>query len=80
MKEIQLVAFYVSKVNPLAQVQLYASYLEPILENEERKIALGYAEDNGLHVFAITKKIVENIRSKPHDVDACSALNVSNLN
>lgn len=76
MQETELVAFYVSKINLDAQIQLYASHLEHILDNEKRKAALVCAEDNGLNIFATTKQIVENIRRKPHQLDPCGELQV----
>lgn len=76
MNETQLVAFYVSKLNSQSQVEIFASYLEHILENEPRKDALMHAEYNGLNIFATTKQVVENIRRKPHEVEACGELQV----
>jgi len=69
MNETQLVAYYVSKLNTTSQVHFYAQHLESILEQEERKSALDYAEECGLDVLAVTKQIVENIRNRPEDVD-----------
>lgn len=68
MNETPLVAYYVGKLGPDKQVQVFASYLERILDNEERKDALTYAEDSGLDTKAITKQVVKNIRSRPHEV------------
>lgn len=76
MNETELVAFYVSKLNSQSQVEIYASCLENILDNESRKNALIAAENNGLNVFAITKQIVETIRSKPHEVERYDDLQV----
>lgn len=69
MKETELVAFYVSKIGRHLQVPLYASYLENIIDNDERKEALQYADSCGMEVFAITKKVVENIRNMPYETD-----------
>nr|CAH7732455.1 unnamed protein product [Callosobruchus chinensis] len=69
MKETQLVAFYVSKLNVRNQVFLYAKYLEGIQDTEERKLSLNYAENSGLDIFAITKQVVENIKNIAHDVE-----------
>ncbi|XP_056635270.1 nuclear pore complex protein Nup107 [Diorhabda sublineata] len=66
LNETQLVAFYVSKLNPTNQVLLYSKYLEKIIAQEDRKDALMFAEDSGLDVHAITKQVVENIRNIPH--------------
>lgn len=76
MKETQLVAFYVSKLNRSSQVHLYAKYLEDVVDDEERKISLKYAEDSGLEVLAITKQVMENIRNIPHEMDSCANLQV----
>ncbi|KAL3266435.1 hypothetical protein HHI36_010609 [Cryptolaemus montrouzieri] len=67
--ETQLVAFYLSKVSKTRQVMLYAAHLEDIVDNDERRAALSYAEDFDLNVLEITKKVVENIRNKPHDIE-----------
>lgn len=69
MKETNLIALYVSKVSLSNQNHLYAKYLEKIIDNEERKMSLVYAEDNGLDVLAITKQVVENIRNIPHEME-----------
>ncbi|CAG9773100.1 unnamed protein product [Ceutorhynchus assimilis] len=69
MGETQLVAYYVSKLNTLSQVHIYAKHLETILEHEQRKEALKFAEECGLDVLAITKQIVENIRQKSSDLN-----------
>lgn len=76
MKETQLVAFYVSKLNRSSQVRLYAKYLQDVVDDEERKISLKYAEDSGLEVLSITKQVMENIRSTPHEMDSCANLQV----
>ncbi|KAJ8917651.1 hypothetical protein NQ315_005098 [Exocentrus adspersus] len=68
--EAELIPFYISKLNPKAQVHLYAQYLGKILNNEERKASLIYAEQNGLDVFSITRQVVENARNLPYDVDS----------
>lgn len=70
MNDTPLVAFYVSRLSRNNQIHLYAKYLEDIIEDEERKSSLSYAEDSGLDVFAITKQVVENIRNRPHEMDA----------
>lgn len=72
--ETRLVAFYLSKVSTDLQTCLYAKCLEEIEDNDERKAALQYAEDYDLNVFAITKKIVENIRNKPQEMENHSNL------
>lgn len=74
MEDTALVAFYVSKMGSLAQVQLFASYLEKITNNEERKEALNYGESCGLNIFTITKRVVENIRNIPHSVSGTGDL------
>lgn len=79
MNQTELVAFYVSKLCTESQIQLYASYLEKILNNDERKNALEQAEQQGLNVFAITKQVVENIRNHPHEVEQSGNLQVKFL-
>ncbi|KAF7269580.1 nuclear pore complex protein Nup107 [Rhynchophorus ferrugineus] len=74
MKETRLVAFYVSKLSPSNQIQIYAQYLEYILEYDERKVALEYAEECGLDVLSVARQVVENIRRRPEELD-----NVGNL-
>nr|XP_023016171.1 nuclear pore complex protein Nup107 [Leptinotarsa decemlineata] len=61
MQETQLVAYYVSKVSRSSQVYMYSKYLEKIVNNEERKSSLIFAEESGLDVLAITQQIVENV-------------------
>ncbi|XP_060529410.1 nuclear pore complex protein Nup107 [Cylas formicarius] len=70
MNETRMVAFYVSKLSPGNQVQIYAEHCQNILDDNERKEALDYASSCGLDVFAITKQIVENIRNLPQEIDA----------
>ncbi|XP_044748936.1 nuclear pore complex protein Nup107 [Coccinella septempunctata] len=72
--ETRLVAFYLSKVNSNLQICLYAKCLEEIVDNDERREALKYAEDFELSVFEITKKIVENVRNKPQEMENNSHL------
>ncbi|KAK5644650.1 hypothetical protein RI129_005950 [Pyrocoelia pectoralis] len=74
MNETQLVAFYVSKLGIQKQVEVYASYLERILDDEERREALSFAEDCGLDAQAIAKQVVENIRSRPHEMSSLGNL------
>lgn len=55
---------------------MYAKYLEKIIDQEERKSALMYAEDSGLNVTAITKQVVENVRNIPHETEETGNLQV----
>ncbi|XP_076244660.1 nuclear pore complex protein Nup107 [Calliopsis andreniformis] len=64
-----LIAFYTAMLPQEAQVTNYASYLEFIKDYEQRKKCLAAAEDANLNVEAITKLVVERIRSKNVDVD-----------
>ncbi|KAK9876612.1 hypothetical protein WA026_013990 [Henosepilachna vigintioctopunctata] len=66
--ETRLVAFYLSKISEKRQLDLYASHLEGIVDNEDRKKALTYAEDFGLNVLEVTRKIVENIRNNSQEI------------
>ncbi|XP_045478913.1 nuclear pore complex protein Nup107 [Harmonia axyridis] len=70
MGETRLVAFYLSKVNINLQTCLYAKCLQEILDNDERKEVLKFAEDFELDVFKITKKIVENVRNIPQEMES----------
>lgn len=65
MDDTQLVAFYVSKMSSPKQIELYSSYLEKIVDDNEREESLKYAEMCALNVDLITKTVVENIRNKP---------------
>lgn len=76
MNETQMVAYYVSKLSNASQIQLYAMYLESIVDPEERKTSLIYAENSGLNIFAITKQVVENIRSRPLEMEDSDNLQV----
>lgn len=68
MNETQLISFYVSKLGSSKQIMIYALHLEKIVNNDERKQALKYAEDNGLNVYEITKQVVESIRKRPNEL------------
>ncbi|KAB0794317.1 hypothetical protein PPYR_11156 [Photinus pyralis] len=74
MDETRLVSFYVSKLGVQKQVEVYASYLERILDDNERREALAFAEDCGLDTHAIAKRVVENIRNRPHEIGALGNL------
>ncbi|XP_046383963.1 nuclear pore complex protein Nup107 [Ischnura elegans] len=63
-REPQLVAFYVSVLPHDEQVELYASFLESIVDVEEKNNCLEFAEKFHLNVDEITKRVVENIRSR----------------
>lgn len=64
-----LIAFYTAMLPQELQITNYASYLETIKDYEQRKKCLAAAEDANLNVEAITKLVVESIRSKNIDVD-----------
>ncbi|XP_017881019.1 nuclear pore complex protein Nup107 [Ceratina calcarata] len=64
-----LIAFYTAMLPQELQVTNYASYLERIKDYEQRKKCLTAAEDANLNVEAITKLVVESIRSKRMDMD-----------
>ncbi|KAK9293476.1 hypothetical protein QLX08_011597 [Tetragonisca angustula] len=64
-----LIAFYTAMLPQELQVTNYASYLETIKNYEQRKKCLAAAEEANLNVEAITKLVVESIRSKNIDVD-----------
>ncbi|KAK4875289.1 hypothetical protein RN001_011711 [Aquatica leii] len=68
MNDIRLIAFYSSKLGLYKRIFVYASYLERVLDNEQRKEALTYAEDCGMNVQCVAKQVVENIRNRPHEV------------
>ncbi|CAG5133756.1 unnamed protein product, partial [Candidula unifasciata] len=61
-KKRNLTAFYVSTLSQPAQVQWYATFLEDIEDQAERKQCLVWAEDEGLDVGLITKTVVEKVR------------------
>lgn len=64
-----LIAFYTAMLPRELQVTNYANYLENIKDHEQRRKCLTAAEDANLNVEAITKLVVENIRSKNIDID-----------
>ncbi|XP_071455139.1 nuclear pore complex protein Nup107 [Hetaerina americana] len=64
MHEPQLVAFYVSVLPHDEQVELYASFLESIVDVAEKNSCLEFAEKFRLNVDEITKRVVENIRNR----------------
>ena len=61
-----LVAHYTSTLPPDSQVMWCAKFLEGVTEAEEKQQCLELAREAGLNIPAITKTVVENIRS--HDV------------
>ncbi|XP_017799251.1 PREDICTED: nuclear pore complex protein Nup107 [Habropoda laboriosa] len=70
MDDPVLIAFYTAMLPQELQVTNYASYLEAITDSEQRKKCLAAAEDANLNVEAITKLVVESIRSKNVDIDS----------
>ncbi|XP_025833875.1 nuclear pore complex protein Nup107-like [Agrilus planipennis] len=68
LKETQLIAYYVSKLDSNKQVDVYASYLEEITEDLDRREALKFGENCGLDTVKVTKQVVYNIRNKPHEI------------
>jgi len=62
-KRNELVATYVSKLPQPLQVEWYAKFLEGITETSARYESLSLAQEAGLDVAAITKRVVENIRT-----------------
>lgn len=76
MNETQLVAFYVSKLSKQKQISVYSAYMETILNEEERKLALSFGEEFSLDVLKTTKTVVENIISRPTDLDVSGNLQV----
>lgn len=70
-KQYTLIAFYVSKLPTDAQIHWYAKFLEGITDKTERQQYLDLAENCGLDLAQITKRVVENIRSRS-DVDISS--------
>lgn len=59
----ELVAIYVAQLPPSLQVAYYAKFLEGVEEKEDQQRCLQLAEEAGLDVAAITKTVVENIRT-----------------
>ncbi|XP_003703721.1 nuclear pore complex protein Nup107 [Megachile rotundata] len=64
-----LIAFYTAMLPQESQITNYARYLENVKDYEQRKKCLTAAEDANLNVEAITKLVVETIRSKNIDID-----------
>lgn len=65
-----LVAFYTATLPQEDQITTYAYYLENIRDYEMRKQCLAVAEVTNLHVEAITKLVVENIRQKNQEASS----------
>ncbi|XP_064417789.1 nuclear pore complex protein Nup107 isoform X1 [Latimeria chalumnae] len=63
-KYVDLIAFYVSHLPQEVAVDLYAMFLESITETDQRKHCLELAKEAGLNVAAVTKTVVENIRTR----------------
>ncbi|KAL8570338.1 hypothetical protein ACOMHN_035756 [Nucella lapillus] len=60
----QLIAHYVGTLPAPLQIQWYAHFLEGVKGQAERQSCLQLAEEVGLDVAAITKRVVENIRNR----------------
>ncbi|XP_052773924.1 nuclear pore complex protein Nup107-like [Mya arenaria] len=65
-RQHSLVAHYVAKLPQAAQIHWYSKFLEGITDHEERQHFLELGEGEGLDVAMITKRVVENIRSRSH--------------
>uniref|UniRef100_A0A8D9BSU8 Nuclear pore complex protein n=2 Tax=Cacopsylla melanoneura TaxID=428564 RepID=A0A8D9BSU8_9HEMI len=59
-----LVAYYVSHLNQLDQNQVYAEYLENVLDPVLREHCLQAAEENRLQIRDITNLVVEKVKQK----------------
>ncbi|KAF5305221.1 hypothetical protein FQR65_LT07760 [Abscondita terminalis] len=68
MNDVRLIAYYSSKLGSYKRILVYARYLERVLDNEERKEALAYAEDYGFNVHDVAKQVMENIKNRPHEI------------
>ncbi|XP_071501172.1 nuclear pore complex protein Nup107-like [Diadema antillarum] len=63
----ELVAMYVAQLPPDLQVTWYAKFLEGVTDRDQRQYCLQLAEDAGLDVAAITKRVVETLRFKEEE-------------
>lgn len=75
-KQNNLVAAYTARLPAELQVEIYAQFLEGFEDKNSRELYLELAEEAGLELKAITKRIVENIRR--NDFEGDSGLNNSN--
>ncbi|XP_012255670.2 nuclear pore complex protein Nup107 [Athalia rosae] len=67
MGDPNLVAFYTATLPQEEQITTYARFLENVQDYELRKRCIAAAEATNLHIEAITKLVVENIRQKNED-------------
>ncbi|XP_054721117.1 nuclear pore complex protein Nup107-like [Uloborus diversus] len=62
--KVSLVALYTSTLPKEQQIIWYAKFLEGIKNNVERQRCLQYADEAGLDIPQITKRVVKNVREK----------------
>ncbi|XP_041476652.1 nuclear pore complex protein Nup107-like isoform X2 [Lytechinus variegatus] len=78
-EKTELVAIYVAQLPPDLQVMWYAKFLEGIHAKEQRQYCLQLAEDAGLDVAAITKKVVETLRFKEDEEPGADIIHTAAL-
>jgi len=68
---INQVAWYTAQLPVETQIEMYASFLEAVLVDSDRRLALALAAENGLPIKAIKSRVVANIFAmEASDADA----------
>ena len=65
--QIELVAFYTSKLPKVNQITTFAKLLEGIEDENDRKMCIFLAKNANLDITSITATVVDNLRTKPED-------------
>lgn len=69
LKQIELIATYVSHLPKNHQITTYAKLLSRIQEKDKRELCIKYGKESNLDIELITKTVVENIRIENVDQD-----------
>ena len=65
--QIELVAFYTSRLPKANQITTFAKLLEGIEDENDRKLCIVLAKNANLDISSITATVVDNVRTKPED-------------
>lgn len=63
-KQSDLIAFYASHLPPDLAISQYATFLESVIETDQRKHCLELGREAGLDMATVTKTIVETVRQR----------------
>lgn len=66
-RQIELVAFYTSKLPKNLQISTFAKLLECIEDQDDRQMCIILAKNADLDISSIATAVVDNVRSKPEE-------------